>query len=101
MNIRDEITPRKPNGKLDWMGFVRTTWPIVVAVIGLAFWIGGRMESPEQKSERIRLQIEPLVLKIEALTKAMEKHTDLGWHGKMGERMSTIEEWKRNVEGGE
>lgn len=35
-------------------------WPVVLGVCGLVFWLGGRVESPEAKMDRIKTQIVPI-----------------------------------------
>ena len=48
------LAPRAENGRLDWLAYVRTTWPVLVGVVLAALWLQGRMESPAQKLERVR-----------------------------------------------
>ena len=47
------LVPKNGNGKVDWLAFVRTTWPIILAVIMLSWYLGGRLESPDEKQSRI------------------------------------------------
>lgn len=56
-----ELTPRKENGRVDWLAFIRTTWPILVAVVLLTAWFGQRMESPAAKEMRIRSIVNEMV----------------------------------------
>jgi hypothetical protein len=56
-----------PNGRHDWLMVIRTSWPMIVALVLVTFWLGGRMESPEQKSARIQLMLQPLEVRIAAI----------------------------------
>ncbi len=47
------ITPKKGDNGTDWLAYLRTTWPIVVTIVGVATWLSVRMETPEQRTERI------------------------------------------------
>ena len=49
------VIPARQNGTKDWAAYVRTTWPVLVAIVGAALWVQGRMETPEIKENRIRL----------------------------------------------
>lgn len=49
------LMPVTEKGKIDWIAYVRTGWPIIVALIMLVFWFGGRMETPAAKESRVKL----------------------------------------------
>jgi hypothetical protein len=76
-------------------------WPIVIAFVSLIFWFGGvvslRMETPQQKTERIQRYVEPLNMqlsrierKIELFDDRMDAHqSDVG-HSVMIERVNQL-----------
>jgi hypothetical protein len=94
----DGLVPRSKNGKLDLLAYIRTTWPIILAVIGFVWWMSGRLETPSQKSERLRLILQPTMQTVERqiadtarLRGVVEAHMDLGGHAVMDQRMKRVE----------
>ena len=70
--------PRKPNGKIDWVRYGRFMVPILSLLVallgplaGTSFYLGGRLESPEQKQQRIDNSM--------AVTREYVRHL-MDWH---------------------
>lgn len=86
------LTPRKPNGRVDWFAYLRTTWPVAMAVVGLVFWLGGRLQSPSEKQAQVQQILEPVKAELLFLRERLDRHVELGGHAAMRERMARVEE---------
>jgi hypothetical protein len=78
--------------------WINVTWIIAVAIIGLSFFLGGRLESPSQKEARVRGFLAPIEQKLEYCNQTVTElkiefkhHRELGGHPKMEARMQTVE----------
>lgn len=88
---RTEILPHDEEGKPDWLGLIRTTWPLLVALVLITLWLGQRLESPGVKTKRIKQIVEPLVHDIEALHEEMDDHEATGGHEAMLLKMGEVQ----------
>lgn len=94
------------NGTRHWIyDSVRTVWPIAVGLVFVALYFGTRLESPEQKTQRINLILEPFVVRLAGvekmeeqrhedhrdLVKAVRDHEKIGGHAVMEQRMAQVE----------
>lgn len=62
--IKNPVIATKANGKIDWMQYARW-WPIVAGIIVCAFWLGGRLESPLEKQQRINSSLSPIMVRLD------------------------------------
>jgi len=99
---RYELVPhrRVGNGRLsiDWGAYIRTGWPMMLAVIGLAFFLGGRLETPSEKMRRIERITKPLYERIRAAEIAEKSHIEKGGHREMELRMSAVERRMNSID---
>ena len=58
-----QAVPRGPNGRVEWLQYLRL-WPVALALIAFAFYLGGRLETPTEKLLRIRDITDPMQVKI-------------------------------------
>ena len=99
------MVPKKPNSHpntvpadvLDYLKTMVRFWPVLVGILALAFWMGGRIESPDEKQNRIDAALAPINVRLQhieakidstleveeeetrilaRLTKAVEKYVD-------------------------
>ena len=87
------------NGRTDsWLGLLRIAWPVLLVSGTMLYHLGGRLESPEQKKQRIQAEMTPLSNKLHQACQdlkdvelQLEKHRGLGGHVRMDERMKSVE----------
>ena len=89
--LKDMIVPKTEEGQTDWFGYIRTTWPIIIAVLSFAFYVGGRLESPETKVMRINNMILPLEKRLARMETETQSHFMQGGHVRMEVRMEMVE----------
>ncbi len=61
----------KANGKIDWVAYARW-WPAAAGVILLVFWLGGTLETPMQKQERINSTLAPIMVRLEHIEQKID-----------------------------
>lgn len=88
---RHDVLPHDSRGEIDWLGLVRTTWPVIVSVIIVALWFGGRMESDQQKQRRINASIAPVLVELKALHEEIDTHEGMGGHAEMLVKIGKVE----------
>ena len=88
---RKALLPHDARGEVDWLGLFRTTWPVLVAVILVALWFGGRMESADQKQARIDKSLEPIFTEFRGLHEEIDQHEGMGGHAEMLVKIGTVE----------
>lgn len=72
--------------------------PIIASLFCGLLWFGGRLESPQEKNNRIERYVLPITREAERnreeislLERRFENHSDLGGHAVMESRMSSME----------
>ena len=88
---RKDILPHDAKGEIDWFGLVRTTWPVLVTVILVTLWFGGRMEAAEQKQARIDKSREPILVEFRGLHEEIDQHENMGGHAEMLIKIGKVE----------
>ena len=66
-------------------------WPVLVAIVMIAFFVGGRMESPTSKQARIDTTVRPVKERVVRLEDGLTSHSDLPGHQGMAARMDNVE----------
>jgi hypothetical protein len=88
------ITPKKGDNGTDWLAYIRTTWPIVVAIVATSAWFGNRIEGPEERQERMRGYLEAFT----RIEKSLEKTTDkIDAHVSLPGHPVTLEQLRQNT----
>lgn len=81
--------PARP--PVNWISLLAFTWVVGAAAVGLAFYLGGRLETPAEKQERIDRATDPLLVDLAELQRSIDRHWLLGGHAVMESRMKAIE----------
>ena len=67
----DDVAPTRTNKNgrttVDWLAYLRTGWPMAVALALVSFYLGGRLETPAEKQERIDRAIFPILERLDHL----------------------------------
>lgn len=87
----------RPADVLDYIKTIVRFWPVLAGILALAFWMGGRIETPDEKQDRIDRTLSPILVRLQhieakidstleveqeetrilaRLTKAVEKYVD-------------------------
>jgi hypothetical protein len=83
----------KKNGTFEWLLAVsqRLVWPVMAAMVMVAFWMGGRVETPQDKQERIDRSLAPMGRQLEEVRQDVRFHVSTGGHAAMDQRVISIE----------
>jgi hypothetical protein len=79
------------NGKRWYEWGFRLAWAIIAAAVMVAFFMGGRMETPQDKQERIDRSLAPMSRQLEELRQDVRFHISTGGHAAMDQRVISIE----------
>ena len=55
----------RPADVLDYIKTIVRFWPVLVGILALAFWMGGRIESPDEKQNRIDAALAPINVRLQ------------------------------------
>jgi hypothetical protein len=89
------ITPKKGENGTDWLAYIRTSWPIVTAIIGTSVWFGSRLESPQER----QLREATYLAAFNRLERALEKTADkIDTHSDLPGHPVTLEQLRNNAE---
>ena len=66
MTPKQALLATNGDGRIAWVAYLRL-WPIVAGLLIFAFYVGGRLESPAEKMERIRLVLAPLDVRLDRI----------------------------------
>lgn len=91
--------PRKTNGHVDWLAYVRTTWPVLVVIGSILFYFGQRMERYEAsrvdllntRADLIEI-LQPIREQIMEIRTNLREHETMPSHSVTAERMRSFEE---------
>ena len=61
----DHANRVRPSEVLDYLKAMVRWWPVLVGILALAFWMGGRIESPDEKQERIDRALAPIIIRLQ------------------------------------
>ena len=94
---RGSVVPKDKNGRVDWLAYFRTTWPIAMFIGGIVFWFGGRMQSiPEKRVQNDlwnsawRTRSETNTVRLESLQAQLRNHETLAGHKVMDDRYTRL-----------
>ena len=92
MTATRAVVPDLPNGRgPDWFALIRNGLGILAVIVGVIFFIGQRMETPEQKQHRIDKTLAPIKVTLDHISDDVARHIDLGGHDAMEVRMAVVE----------
>lgn len=46
------VIPKYENGKIDWLAYLRTTWPIIFCLGTALIYVSGRLQTVDQKRDQ-------------------------------------------------
>lgn len=59
------MVPKSANGRVDWLAYIRTTWPLAIAAATVVFYFGGRLQSVQEKRQQNDIWDRPWRLRVE------------------------------------
>lgn len=54
------VVPKKGEINGRWISYVKVTWPIVVTLIGMTWWVSDKFDTREDTTERTKAVLAPI-----------------------------------------